>query len=261
MDNIIVITQNLKLASLAGLKDELQPGSVLVVSTQYIFENEAAEINTALGRECVFVDFADLLSDAEREKCDVDAFDERCKGTTMYYAVIKELKNRRIVENLLAKYPSQNRLLVCDDLGIDGDVWKENGFKPVTAEYYHVPEVSNTHPRRWGRIGQIVAGQFRNIKHYYKGDIWQTEYDGKKHLFFGSTNRIGYRMDLTFQKASKWENVKFIMEFYLIKIFGAGHLPRGCPLASPRPSQLQYQEDTGWLSAAKLFESLSVLFR
>ena len=61
MDNIIVISQNLKLESLASIKTELVSGSVLIVSTQFIFENEREIINKAIGVKCEYVDFADLL--------------------------------------------------------------------------------------------------------------------------------------------------------------------------------------------------------
>ena len=46
MDNIIVITQNVKLPSLAGLKGRLVEGDILVVSTQFVFENAFAIAET-----------------------------------------------------------------------------------------------------------------------------------------------------------------------------------------------------------------------
>ena len=220
MDNIIVITQNLKLPSLASLKDKLMPGEVLVVSTQYVFENEVEIINNTLGRKCQFLDFANLLSDADRQQCDEDAFDEKLRDTAMYYARIKELKNKRIVERLKKDYPCENKLLVCDDLGIDRDVWESEGYVPVSCEYYYEPEHNAATTGKLQRIGKIIASQCKLIKKYYKGDIWQTTYNGQKHLFFGSTNRIGYRMNLEFKKASKWENVKFIVQYYFIRVFG-----------------------------------------
>ena len=218
MDNIVVITQNVKLTSLSAIRDSLCPGSVLIVSTQFVFENERIIIDNALSVKCEYVDFADLLSDAERQKCDEDAFDVSLRSAGQYYARIKALKNERIVAHIEEQYPCGNRLLVCDDLGIDGAAWEAKGYKPVCCEYYHIEESS--HPT--GSIRQAwqrIAGQIGLIRKYYNDDIWQAIFKGKKHLFFGSMNRIGYRMDIEFKKASKWENVKFILAHYSIKLF------------------------------------------
>ena len=41
MDNVIVLNQNVKLASLSALKDVVKPGSdTMILSTQFVFENE-----------------------------------------------------------------------------------------------------------------------------------------------------------------------------------------------------------------------------
>ena len=95
MDNIVVITQNLVLESLSRLKTELVGSETLIVSTQYVLENEVEIINSALGVNCNFLNFADLLSDADREKCDVEAFNPIPKNVGAYYARIKKLKNLR----------------------------------------------------------------------------------------------------------------------------------------------------------------------
>lgn len=217
MDNIVVITQNVKLESLSILKDKLQPGSVLIVSTQFVFENEREIIDRVLGAKCEYVDFADLLTDAERQKCDEEAFDDSFRSVSQYYGRIKTLKNERIVAHIEEKFPCVNRLLVCDDLGIDAAVWKARGFKPVCCEYYHI-EVPSHLTGTIGRIWRHIKGQVGVIRRYLGSDIWQTRFKGQKHLFFGSTNRIGYRLDLEFKKASKWENIKFIVAFYSIKL-------------------------------------------
>lgn len=239
MDNIIVITQNVKLPSLASLKDSLVPGEVLVVSTQFVFENEVEIINKALGKECKYIDFADLLSDKEREQCDIDAFDKSFRSMGMYYDHIKELKNERIVARLKESYGFKNCLLVSDDLGIDRDVWVDNGFTPVSCEYYHNEEKPSGKPSRFYRVWMTIRGQIKAIGKYYKGDIWLTSFNGRKHIFFGSTNRIGYRMNLVFKKASKWENVKFIVQYYCIKLFG--YMP-----SNETVRMTTFHEDSHW---------------
>ena len=57
MDNIVVITQNVKQESLHLLREHLQGKETLVFSTQLVFENEATLIREQLGTGCVFVNF------------------------------------------------------------------------------------------------------------------------------------------------------------------------------------------------------------
>lgn len=219
MDNILVITQNLKLQSLAGIKNELVPGSVLIVSTQYVFENEREIINKALGAECKYLDFADLLNDEGRQKCDEDAYNPSLRYVTDYYNEIKRLKNERIVNQLTKNYPCDNRILLCDDLGVDKDVWVSKGYKEVRGDYYYIeeiPEDENIIKRSFG----IIASAFRRVKQFLSDPIWQTDFQGTKHLFFGSTNRIGYRMNLEFKKASKVENIRYFLQFIGCRLFG-----------------------------------------
>ena len=215
MYNIVVITQNVKLDSLHVLRDSLLGKETVVFSTQLVLDNEATIIREQLETKCTFVNFTDLMNDADFERCDVDAYSEELRSVSHYYARIKHLKNQMAIERLLAKYPSDNRLLVCDDLGLDEDCWLENGFKKVKCEYYHMPVVSVPICKR-GIIGvlKVIANQCNS---FYKGDIYIANYDRKKHLFFGSLNRISYRLNIDFKKASKWENIKFITSYFFFR--------------------------------------------
>ena len=237
MDNIIVITQNLKLPSLCSIRDQLVPGEVLIVSTQFVFENEREIIDNALGVKCVYVDFADLINDAERQKCDEEAFEPTPDNLGIYYAIIKEKKNEVVVKKLLDKYPCNNLLLVCDDLGIDETPWLKAGFRKVICEYYY-DHTQDNHVSR-NRVVTLLYGLFSIIKKYYKADIWESYRDKQKFLFFGSTNRIGYRINLVWEKATKWENVKFIMQWFSLKLFG--YVPKNKTI---RLTTLH--EDTHW---------------
>lgn len=218
MDNIIVITQNLKLESLSTIKHELVAGDILIVSTQFVFENERELIDRILGAKCDYVDFADLITDSERQKCDEDAFSPSLKNVDTYYAIIKEKKNEVVVRNLLDKYPCKNLLLVCDDLGIDANPWSKAGFKKVECEYYY--DHSKDNGNSGNRLIALVKGQIAKIKKIYKEDIWVSHKNDQKYLFFGSTNRIGYRIDLQWEKAPKWENIKYILQYYSMKFLG-----------------------------------------
>ncbi len=219
MDNIVVITQNVKLESLHLLREYLKGVDTLVFSTQLVFENEASVICDQLGTKCIFVNFANLMTDADFECCDMGAYSEGLRDVSQYYNQIKKLKNQMVIERLLAKYPSDNRLLVCDDLGLDEDSWLENGFKKVACEYYHLPEVE-VPVRKRGVVGLLKA-IIEQCKRFYSGDIYVAYYAGVKHLFFGSLNRIGYRFNIDFTKATKWENIKFIIGYFWCRAFKA----------------------------------------
>ena len=107
MNNIIVISQNVKLESLSKLKEDIIPNSeTLIVSTQLIFENEAELIDKILECKCKYINFSDLISDAEEEKCDYDAFNPSKQGQDVfaYYEDIKILKNQRIVSYISQQY-------------------------------------------------------------------------------------------------------------------------------------------------------------
>lgn len=216
MDNIVVISQNVKLSSLDRLVPILhEETEITFVSTQFLFENERELIDNIFNVKCNYLTFSDLLSDKEREDCDKDAFCPQKQGqdVSVYYEDIKRLKNERIVDNLLKRGACKNKIIVCDDLGIDKPVWIENGFVPVLCEYYHVPVVKETN-----RFMKLIKGvvkffllPLRKMMSDFSTPISVAYKDGVKYLFYGSLNRISYRIDLVFEKASKIENIKYIL--------------------------------------------------
>lgn len=215
MNSIIVITQNVKLESLHLLRQILSGDSVVVFSTQLILDNEADIIKSQLGKDCIFLNFTDLMTDADFDYCDTVAYTEKQKSVVEYYAQVKRIKNEFAVKKLLERYPCENRLLICDDLGIDDEPWLENGFKKENCDYYHIQETNTTSTSLSNKIKTIL----NSIKRFYQGEIYKACYNGKKYLFFGSLNRIGYRIDLHFEKACKWENIRYIFGFLYYKVF------------------------------------------
>lgn len=220
MDNILVITQNLKLESLASIKKELVPGNCLIVSTQFVFENEQEIINNALGVKCEYVDFADLISDAERQLCDERAYSGQQGWVGAYYNEIKRLKNEAIANHLMNRYPCNNKLLVCNDLGVFKDAWLALGFREVKASYYYEEPKEVDSSSTIHRYLNVIKSQFSLCAFFLKEKLWKANYNGQKYLFFGSTNRIAYRIALDFKEASKWENIKYVFQYISIKAFG-----------------------------------------
>lgn len=213
MDNIVVITQNVKLESLSKLRKYIKAGSeTLVFSTQLIFENEAPIIEKALSSKCTFVSFGDFMNDKDYEACDVAAYDASYSNSALYFHESKRLKNRMLVSRLLEQYPCNNKLLVCNDLGLEEDDWLPFGFKKVECEYYyyHTTPIES----RWKLLFRKAKSLRSLVRNFYKTPIWHSNINGQKYLFYGSLNRIAYRMDAQFEQCSKKENRKYILLFF-----------------------------------------------
>lgn len=227
MDNIIIISQNIKLDSLSKLTEHIKPNSgTLVISTQLIFENEAKQIDDILHCKCTYINFSDLMTDAEMEACDIDAFhpDEKQTDTNPYYLDIKIIKNQRIIEKIGKKYPAKNRLIICDDLGIHLDSWIDAGYKKVDCEYYFIRQSApknRAKPTLRQKLQKKKSYQALRtlrdaIRHILTDKHLSVAYqDGQKYVFWGSLNRIGYRLNMTFKPASRLEYVRMYLDKYI----------------------------------------------
>ena len=114
MDNVIVLNQNVKLASLSALKDVVKPGSdTMILSTQFVFENEVELIDSILECKCVYKNFSDILDDAELESCDKDAFVATWQDYDLaeFYEYIQNLKNTRLIDKFLSQYSFYNKII------------------------------------------------------------------------------------------------------------------------------------------------------
>ena len=226
MKNIIVISQNVKFDSLAKLTESIKPNSdTLIISTQLIFENEAELIDSILQCKCHYINFSDLMSDAELEACDVDAFhpDNVQVDTNPYYQEIKVLKNKRIVEKVAAQYPASNKIIACDDLGIHLDTWLAAGYKKVECEYYFARHTSHVQKSltwrekmRATKIYQLLREIKNDAKHLMTDNhLSVAYYGGRKYVFWGSLNRIAYRLQLTFMPANRMEYIRAYVDRYV----------------------------------------------
>lgn len=208
MDNIIVITQNLKLESIGKLKSNLVGNETLILSTQFIFENEAKLIDDLLGVHCIYKNFSDILTDSDWDKCDTEAYNNTQKTTNEYYQAIKTLKNQMVADKVLSIYPCQNKIIICDDLGLDVNVWIAKGFRFIPCDYYHVEDTIANKKSLPKAIASKLFSILRTVKNSFTMEIWETTFKGQKHLFFGSLNRISYRCNCNFTKAPFTEHLK-----------------------------------------------------
>ena len=210
--NIIVFTQNLKLESLVKLQRELNNGlALLLITTQYLFENEIRQISSILG-EFTIHSFADYLSDHDMETVDKKAYlQTKDENLNAYYSLIKKLKNKIVVERILSSIKPAKKILLCDDLGIDKQVWLEQGFQFVALDYYYVKQVQTVR-------STLEHSYWKIIKNLAEKPIYTCRVNNKKVVFFGKMNRIDYRMNCIF-KRSKTENYWFILNKILSKLF------------------------------------------
>lgn len=227
MDNIIVITQNLKLESLYNLKDYIvHSGETLIISTQLIFENEAELIDNILGCKCKYLNFSDFMTDAEREECDIEAYNptEQLDYLWGYYDNIRKLKNKKIVQKVNAKYPATHKIITCDDLGLYKEEWIENGFEFIECDYYYkneIPKIGKEPkwktflllPKR--KIYNPIRNRLKEINVFLHSAL-SVAYDGQqKYHFWGSLNRISYRLSLQFKPASIWEHLRTLIDCWI----------------------------------------------
>ena len=194
MVNIFLFTQNVKLQSFEKFKNLAGNGdNNIFLTTHLLFDNEKRYLES-LYSNCLYIKFADFLSDDEMQACDEDAYSEEQQNTAEYYDVIKQLKNSIVIRKVLDKYKNIKGYICSDDLGIYEKLWLDAGFERLECEYYYVPVIKVTAPD-----SKEVSMQ-KAKKPKFK-EVYAAEQNGKKYIFIGSLNRIGYRTDLDFEKS------------------------------------------------------------
>ena len=233
-ENIIVINQHVKLESLGKFNTLISSKSnVIIVSTQLLFENEREKIDYLLGRKCSFLNFADLMSDAEAEKCDVDSFSFEQNSVMDYYESIKIYKNKLIISKLSQLYPLYKGYITCDGLGIHLNTWLSVGYEKINCEYYyypsqevnaHVPVENDQKPdirsllRKVSKIMpfSLVFYPLHFLKRKYRMiasiQMYVAKENGNIYWFLGSMNRIAYRLNLKFKEANFIDKILFFFK-------------------------------------------------
>ena len=207
--NILLISQNVMLDSLANVKEKFTADIPLViVSTQLLFRNEREYITSILGEFTAYT-FAELLTDSEMEQCDTEAYLGNSEALQNYYARIKTLKNRLIIRKLDSMYECAAKIIVCDDLGIDASVWLEAGYEFVKCRYFHEEQPAP----------KLRSSIFRRISSFLRKSVYSAEYLGTKYVFYGLMHRIAYRMALDF-KPDRTRNIYSLFSLVARKLTG-----------------------------------------
>lgn len=213
MNTTIVFSQNLILESLQNILDKMRAeGTVVFITTHYLFENERRFL-TALFDNCIFHSFSDYITDDEMEACDNRAYVNSKIEYSEYINNVKKLKNRIIVKKVENKYSPEKKYILSDDLGIDYNEWKAEGYKFVFGDYYY------REPKKSISITNIIKSKLKDsiviynlyrlikgskIKNSYNSDeIAVAYYNDRKFVFIGKQDRIAYRFGISFASSDE----------------------------------------------------------
>lgn len=227
---VIVISAHLKLKSLGRYVDEVHNcDKIIFITTQQIYPNEVDILQNIFGNNIDFVCFSDLMTDAEGEKCDNDAFVPfRENGRTgfrhmgEYFIALTQLKNELIISKVQEKFHPSVKLVASEDLGIDADSWAKAGYRKLNCEYYYI----DTHviPPLYKRVfsGNLLLRIMRRLKINKPEKVYVSKYNGKRLLFFGHLERVAYRLNIDFvesrKEAYKVWITKLLYFFFHIKL-------------------------------------------
>lgn len=218
---IIVFSQNLKLKVFSKLKNEIGENSnILFFTTHQLFQNEKEYLKAIFG-DCMFLTFADVLTDSDLAFCDKKAFISKdtevqnfsFKGMDAYYGRIKSIKNQLVVDYLLDQYSITKRIILSDDLGIELQVWLDKGFSYIKYEYYYSPSSDLVVKKKY------FERVYDYLKYLIKKDVFVARYGGFKYVFHGKLNRVSYRFNLNFE-TSLFEKMFDIVNSVIYKFTG-----------------------------------------
>ena len=208
MKTIVLFSQNLKLESLKSrVKEITVEDGVLFLTTHFLFENEREFLKTLFGN-CEFKTFADFLTDSEMSLCDTQAYSSKEMDYPDYLSGLKHKKNEIVANKIISEHHPKYRYIFCNDLGIDGQVWKENGFNFIKAEYYYTEPVSvKYYIKKILFSSKTIDRMYHKIKsdkvHHIPEEVHVGFFEGHKYVFLGKLSRIGYRLDIDFKPSEE----------------------------------------------------------
>lgn len=204
MTTILLFSQNLILDSFVGLKEYCK-GSVILLTTHHLFENEIEYLKSMIG-EFEMQTFSQYLTDKEQEEVDILADNVCVEKGMAYYLQVRLIKNQKISQKIADKYPDAAKYLLSNDLGIDESPWIRIGFKKLKGRYYYDWSVDfKTQMKQALRKLPFASFLYSKLKHNgrlnpYGDDVYSAEVDGKKYVFIGRLQRVGYRIGLPLRR-------------------------------------------------------------
>lgn len=221
MDKLFLFSQNVKLPSLIKIKKYIRKDDkIIFFTTHHLFENEIEFLKNNFGL-FEYITFSMLLNDSEQESIDKAADSEKVHNAFDYYNQIRLIKNQRIAEKVCKKYKGAEKFIISNDLGIEESIWLKRGFKEIKCEYYFDWRERKSFKKRIKNIVKkipFVVDIYQKIKKTnispYGDDVYSAEWNGKKYIFIGRLQRIGYRIDLNLQKDEKEKERLDKKQFY-----------------------------------------------
>lgn len=207
MTNIYVFTQNLILESLRKYQNlSGDSDKNAFITTHFLFENER-EFISSLFPNCVFKCFADFLTDEEMGKCDLDSYTSDDIKYEDYLKGIKDRKNTLVANKAISEFAPDRKYILSDDLGIDIEVWENNGFRHIRGDYYYAESKKQKLKSALSKYATLKK-IYRTLKGSSNNSALSPEevsaahYEGRKYVFIGKMNRIGYRLDIPFEPSA-----------------------------------------------------------
>ena len=208
MKVLFLFSQNLKLISFEKCSSLWEKGdSIVLFTTHHLFENETAYLKTIFG-DFEYINYSMFLNDAEQEEIDKSADNINVHNVFDYYGQVRLIKNQRIAQKVCTQYGDAKKYILSDDLGIDESVWLKNGFERVHGEYYYDwPSAKigvKSKIKNLLKKNRLVVALHRKMKgisaDMIGDDVYSAEWNGKKYVFIGRLQRVGYRIGLEFKK-------------------------------------------------------------
>lgn len=212
MKKLFLFSQNVILSSLKRIEYIWnKEDEIVLLTTHCLFENEIEYLKTIFGN-FEYIRYSMFLNDAEQEEIDKSA-DNQCVHTPFeYYNQVRLIKNQKIAEKVCEQYKDTEKYILSNDLGIEESVWLKKGFKKLEVKYYYNwIDKRNYSLKR--SIKNILKKNALILKLYQKlnrlspypfgSDVYSAEWNGKKYIFIGRLQRVGYRIGLEFKKDEK----------------------------------------------------------
>ena len=205
---VILFSSHLKLKSLIHSKDEVAKcDKVVIITPQYIFENERQYINAILPNTEYFC-FCDFMTDEDGEFIDFNAFEKyresnrlKLRYLSLYTYDVTHDKNILLRKRVEDRFNPTIRHIYSDDLGIDMKVWLECGYKQIKGEYFYSADSKSVTLRIFNNIfnKKIYIRILNRIGVNYPDTVKTASYNGKILVFHGRLERAGYRFNLKFE--------------------------------------------------------------
>ncbi|MCR5216493.1 MAG: hypothetical protein K6C69_06110 [Lachnospiraceae bacterium] len=133
-----------------------------------------------------FIEYADLITDAEAEGFDQRAYEEYADDIRAYYKKSCYYKNQRVAQVLDDTYDILQGYVLDDMLGVNRTALEEQGYSYVEVKKYFSPVVKRNHVSPKPSPCEEVP-------------IFVATYQGIKYAFIGSLGRVRQYIDLEWQ--------------------------------------------------------------